>query len=245
MSHKRLNAVVGCALAALQWLSPSLASAVGGGVPFVFREGLVNGADPHPVAADSMDFTYHGCAQFIDADTFVESGYFWVSSFQDVDSVVDSQINYYDMPGYRIYAKYVYRANQWGMAQPTPSGNRLNYLVGQARLALFLDPAQNTTIALQGCAPVVSGEDEDEFLGFCNVIGPSEKSETDGLANGDFQIEFTNWAFTARGQQLFTNPAGQPLNVSSLIFNGNLTSLGGPLGMDHNPEGSGNLYWQF
>jgi hypothetical protein len=245
MSQKRLRIIIGCALASIQWLNPPLASAVGGGIPFVFREGLVNGAAAHPVPADSMDFTYHGCAHFIDADTFRERGYFWISSFQDVDSVVDSQINYFDVPGYRIYAKYSYRADQWGMAQPTPSGSRLNYLIGQASLALYLDPMQNTTLSLQGCNPMVAGEDDDVFLGSCNVIGPSEKSETDGLANGDFEIEFTNWAFSAAGGALFTDAAGNPLNVSGLIFNGNLTVLGGALGLDHNPEGSGNLYWEY
>lgn len=245
MSNKRLHAVVGCALAALQWLNPALASAVGGGAPFLFREDQVLGADPHAVRADSLDFTYHGCATFVDPDTFRENGYLWISSFQDVDSVVDSQINYFDTPGYHMYAKYRYRADQWGGPQPTPSGTRLNYLVTQGRFDLYLDPLQDTVITLlPNCQVVVTGNDDDEWLGFCNAMGPSEKSETDGLANGDFQIQWVNWVFTAYGQTLFRDGAGNPLNANGFVFNGNLTTLGGPLGMDHRPEGSGNLFWR-
>ncbi len=92
MSKNRIRALVGCALVSVQWLVPPSASAVGGGIPFVFREGAVAGAMQHPVNADSMDFTYHACLHFTDADSFRESGYFWISSFQDVAGVVDAVV---------------------------------------------------------------------------------------------------------------------------------------------------------
>ncbi len=244
MSKNRIRALVGCALVSVQWLVPPSASAVGGGIPFVFREGAVAGAMQHPVNADSMDFTYHACLHFTDADSFRESGYFWISSFQDVAGVVDSQINDFLANGYRIYGRYSYDADQVGMAQPMPfGGTRLNYVVSQARLALYLDYDQNTVLSIQNCEPA-GNTDGDVFLGFCNAIITGEKSETNDPANGDFDIVFANWLFTAAGEALFRDPAGNnPLAANQLVFNGNVTLLGGALGMDHEPEGSGNLYW--
>jgi hypothetical protein len=245
MSHKRLKALVGCALASVQWLVPPSASAVGNGLPFVFREGLVQGAMAHPVAADSLDFTYHACVHFTDDDTFRESGYFWISSFQDLDSEVDSQINYFLANGYRIYGLYTFEADQWGQSQPTPSGNRLNYVVSKAKLSLFLDWDQNTVLGINNCLPG-GNTDGDVFLGTCDGIISGEKSETDGQANGDFDILFEDWMFSPAGATLFRNPADPanlPLVVNQLVFNGNVTLLNGALGDDHMPEGSGNLYW--
>ena len=242
MSNKRLKALVGCAVLAAQWALPPSASAVGNGVGFVFREDQVPGANARALGANSMDFTYHACVHFTDVDSFRESGYFWISSFQNPVGVVDSQINYYLANGYRIYAKYSFDADQWGGPQPTPSGTRLNYVVSQARLSLFLDWDQNTVLGLQNCQPV-GNTDGDIFLGSCNAIISGEKSETDGQANGDFDIRFANWVFTAAGQAMFRNGMGNPLLANQLIFNANVTLLNGPLGDDHRPEGSGNLYW--
>jgi len=205
----------------------------------------VQGAIVHPVFADSMDFTYHSCVDFTDMDSFTESGYLWISSFQDAVGVVDSQINYIAANGYHLYAKYTYDADECADSnQPTCNAlTRRNYRVEQARLALFIDPMQDTVLGLQQCGVVVANDADDVFLGFADAIVAGQKSETNDLANGDFEVVFSNWAFSALGGALFRDLNGNPLVAPTLKFNGNVTILGGPLNNDHKPEGSGNLYW--
>jgi hypothetical protein len=168
-----------------------------------------------------------------------------VSSFQDADSEVDSQINYIEPNGYRIYGIYRYQAQQWGGAQPTPSGIRLNYVAAMGPMAqsiqLFLDVQQDTDFNPLNCpgGTGATGTADDIPLGSANALAVGEKSETSGLASGDFEIVFGNWVFSPFGQMLFFNA-----NFNFLVFNANITDLtGGALNADHLTEGSGNLFW--
>ena len=111
MTRQILTLVAGIAIACV---TASSVSAVGTGLPFLVCETQIAGANPNVVLANSMDFTYHSCVNFTQQFQFRESGYFWVSSFQDADSEVDSQINYIDPNGYRIYGIYRYQAQQVG-----------------------------------------------------------------------------------------------------------------------------------
>jgi hypothetical protein len=223
----------------------STASAVGNGVNFVFREGFVP-ANAHPVAANSLDFTYHSCTNFTAAGQFTESGYLWISSFQDVDSVVDSQINHYLANGYHLYARYTFDGDQCSPAQMTCNGlQRRNYRIEQGAFSLYVDPQSDTVLGLAGCGPVViAGAADDRLLGVANAVVAGQKSETNDLANGDFEIVFGDWAFTADGLDLFRDVNLNPLAVQTLVFNANVTGLNGPLVNDHNPEGSGNIFWR-
>src|SRR5215203_1961624 len=123
----------------------AVTSAVGNGLFFVVDENAVPGAIAATHNANSADFTYHSCVNFINppgqAAQFRESGYFWVSSYQNLTGVVDSQINYFDPNGYRIYAKYSYAAQAANFHNPSPSGLRLNYTAPQqpAVVELYLD----------------------------------------------------------------------------------------------------------
>ena len=236
--------LIAASIAAVHLAMPLPASAVGNGVPFVFREGFVP-AIAHPVAADSQDLTYHSCVTFVDEDSFAERGYFWVSSFQDAVGVVDSQINDFMANGYHIYARYGFEADQWGGPQPTPSGVRLNYVATGARIQLYLEPLSDTVLGIdQQCQVVAAGTADDRLLGGANVLLDGEKSETNGLANGDFELVFANWLFTADGQLLYRDVFGNPLFAPQFVFNANITLLGGPLGDNHRPEGSGNIFWR-
>jgi hypothetical protein len=245
MSNKKLSALMGLALVTVQWLAPPIASAVGGGLNFTFREGFVAGSMAHPVNASGMDFTSFACVDFTAAGQFTENGYAWISSFQDIDSVVDSQINDFQANGYHLYAKYSYEADQCNAEQQTCNGlDRRNYAVEQASISLFLDPLSDTTLAIQNCAVVANGAGDDIFLGFANGLEAGQKSETDDLANGDYELRFGNWVFTGAGMNLFRIPGGMaPLVAPNLVFNGNVTRILGPLTNDHHTEGSGNLYW--
>src|SRR5262245_46780723 len=112
MSRKRVAVLIGSALFAVQGLVPSSAYAVGNAVPFGFRETPIPGAAMNAVFANSLDFTYHDCTDFIAPGVFTERGYLWISSFQDVDSVVDSQINHFAANGYHLYARYNYQGEE-------------------------------------------------------------------------------------------------------------------------------------
>lgn len=229
-------------VAVLQLIASGQALAVGGGITFEADDGDV------VVKADSMDFTYHACTDIVGQNNkrFREAGYFWISSFQDETGVVDSQINYISLGGYHIYGNYFYQAGQVGQAQSTISGNRLSYRVlGQnISIQLFLDPLKDTELSIQGCQVAITGDADDVLLGRSNSLFQGEKSETDGLANGDFKLVFNNWVWDQGGVNLIN--AIDPFTLDDFnffIFNGNITNLGGALAVDHLPEGSGNLFW--
>ncbi|MGI9335203.1 MAG: hypothetical protein ACR2RL_18820, partial [Gammaproteobacteria bacterium] len=258
------------ALALANIVASPQASAVGYGLEFDVNESAVPSTRVHPAfEADSLDFTYHAC---VDIEipvagnfyrTMDETGYFWISSYQDEGTVLDSQINYYDDPvtvpiavafpfaddnGYRIYAKYHYFAGQPVAPQPTLTGVRLSYLVSpnEAYIELYVDPDSDTVLGLDDqCALTIENSDDDALLGSSTNVAQGEKYETDGLANGDFKLVFSEWTFQSlpwAGENPLLNPVGgAPFDF--LVFNGNVTELGGPLANDHNPEGSGNLFW--
>jgi hypothetical protein len=254
MTHKTLKQLA--AIAIVCAAASSVASAVGNGLPFVVDEGVVPGADAHTLNSNSLDFTYHSCVDFIQPPPgqppqFREAGYFWVSSYQNLTSVVDSQINYFGgagggSTGYRIYATYSYDAQFFNAHQPSPSGLRLNYVAPQqpAVVELYLDWQSNTVLDLQQCAPVaVTGDNEDFLLGSSALLTLGEKSETSNVAaNGDFELRFANWTFTNFGESIFQFP--QPAAFYRLVLNANITRLiGGTVDTDHKAEGSGNLFW--
>ena len=128
----------------------SNALAVGEGIMFSVDESTVP-ALPNALQADSMDFTYHACTQvnFLNGN-LDEIGYFWISSYQDVDSVVDSQINYFLANGYHIYGKYRFKANRLGIHADFLHP-RADYQVDSGNIQLYLDPDQNTQLTLAGC----------------------------------------------------------------------------------------------
>jgi hypothetical protein len=244
---KRNNCVLSSSFALACLISSHEVMAVGGGLSFnVDEKQVMPDTLNNTFNADSMDFTYHACADIGGPNDrrLRENGYFWISSYQDADSVVDSQINYFLANGYHIYGRYSYQAGQVSPFHPTPTGQRLNYLVGpvNAVIELYVDPDQDTILEIPACPGpvVVSNNANDLLVGSSNAVAQGEKSETSGLANGDFQVVFSDWVWDSAAGDLF----GSPDNANFLIFNGNLTNLGvGTLGADHNPEGSGNIFW--
>lgn len=241
MKQKLKHALLTISLGAASCLGASSVLAVGGGVPFNVNEALVFGAMNNAFPADSVDLTYHACDRiFTPAGTqdviMRERGYFWVSSFQDAVGVVDSQLNHFAPNGYHIYGVYEFEALRVG-AGPTALGNRRAYKVQNAQIDLYRDPLQNTTINLVNCQNAYANTADDRHIGSSTTFSAGEKSEKDGLANGDFDIVFTNW--------MWDQPAPIIPNafMNSLEFNANVTTLGGPLDNNHTTEGSGNLFW--
>lgn len=230
-----------CAALALALSIAHPAFAVGDGFPFIVDEGAVPDARANMLEANSLDFTYHACSAFAQQRRYREVAYLWVSSYQNDIGVVRSQLNGIDTNHYAMYLRYDYRGRQVGGAQPTPSGTRLNYLAipNGAVAEMLVDPLQDTVIEIVDCEVRITGDTDDVALGSSTVLPYGEKSETDGVANGDFELHWADWMFSDLGRALFGNPE----QFDILVLNGNLTLLNGPLGQFHLPEGSGNFYW--
>ena len=103
------------------------------------------------------------------------------------------------------------------------------------------DPSQDTSLNVVNCQIVSQNTADDVRIGFSNVVVQGEKSETNGLANGDFEVVFGNWVWTNGFGNIFSSVNMLPFNF--LSFNGNITLLGGALGQNHFPQGSGNIFW--
>lgn len=231
---KPLSLASGLCLANLA-LSTNVA-AVGGGIPFAVNEGLLPNAMANALNADSMDFTYHACTtvNFVTGN-LEETGYFWISSYQDIDGVVDSQINDFQVNGYHIYGIYKFSADRVGI-HPDFLQPRVDYIAESGSVRLFLDPDQNTQLALNPCQVSVLGNGSDRLIGGSVTLASGEKSEKVDIANGDFELRFSNWNWV-------NPPPIIPFVSDEFVFNANITQLNGPLLFNHFPEGSGNLYW--
>ncbi len=227
-------------LALTNLLASSEAGAVGPGLDFHVTEGAIPGAQAHNFDANSLDLTYHACTQVV-GQNLTETGYFWVSSYQDKDSVVDSQINHFLNNGYHIYGIYNYQAQEVGPRQMAIGGDRLNYEVTDGSINLYIDPDKDTILDIVECQVTVADNGDDASMGDSVGVLLGAKSETDGVANGDFKVVFNNWTWDPVGYEIIHPFTG--FVFDTLVFNGNLTVLGGPLGANHDPEGSGNIYW--
>ena len=140
--------------------------------------------------------------------------------------------------------RYTYEADQVPPApQKTSTGDRLSYVVDNASIQLFIDPQQDTVLGFSDCQNVVAGNGNDVLLGESTMLIQGEKSETNGLANGDFKVVYDNWMWGPAAVMIIPMGGLTLDDYKVLVFNGNLTDLGGPLRVDHNPEGSGNLFW--
>lgn len=245
MIYKR-NSLVGALYLSLASLVVSThAAAVGGGNIFNVNEVLVPGAMAHAFQADSLDYTYHACTNIEQQagdpanDNYLlrERGYFWISSYQDADSVADSQINYFLMNGYHIYGTYKFEGPRVGSALG-PLGNRRAYQIQNGSIQLYVDPIQDTNLGLFDCQLNSNNRADDYRIGGSNSVLVGEKSEKDGLANGDFEVIFNNWIWDT------PDPIVPGAGFNLLVFNANVTDLGGSLDDIHWPEGSGNLFWR-
>ncbi len=233
-------------LAGLMFAAPAFS--VGSGIEFGVDESTVPGAFAHNFESDSMDLTYHSCARIRYSQdnpgnneqdvSLREKGYFWISSFQDIDSVVDSQINYFLANGYHIYGVYEFGGPRIGASSEGPLGERRAYQIQEGNMTLFVDVQQDTQLGFQGCQVAYTNTQDDWKIGESVDVLVGEKSEKEGLSNGDFEVVYANWSW------LIPDPLVPVGGMNLLHFNANVTSLGGALDQNHRPEGSGNLFWR-
>jgi len=230
-------------LVSVMALTSHSALAVGTGVDFGVDENSVPGSNMNMFHADSVDLSYNACSKVIppiaaNPQQLEEKGYFWLSSYQDNLTVHDSQINYYDVNGYHIYGIYEFTSDLV-TSGTSVLGNRRGYQLTSARLALYLDPNQDTTITFAGCQYVIANTADDRRIGFGSNLSSGEKSEKDGLANGDFQFFLDDWTWDNMSPFVAFTP------MSRVSFSANLTVFGGNnVDLSHTPNGSGNIFWR-
>jgi hypothetical protein len=173
-------------------LSAGSALAAGTGVDFKVQEGVVAGASPNLLTADSFNFDYSATinqtlvgATYNGNDPFTEIGNLSVSAYTLNNSSVPSQVNGFGAAGYGIVGDF----NASGFTQTFGAG--LKAIFDTFNLNLRLDADQNGI-----------GE---TLLGTASIYAYSEANITGGLANGDYDVIllFTPTAF---GSTYFVDP---------------------------------------
>lgn len=230
------------------------AFAVGTGLPFKVNEVGVPGiVIPVSKTADSFDFSYRakitqqndgsGLGGLLDGDAFAESGFLEVSSFKNGGSTVGLALNG-SVPAFGSYGMYgIFTLT--GGATVAGGGITANFTGGS--LSLFIDPDQDTTKTLGAngnSATILGGNGEDMLIGSANITSGGNAHLFAGLANGDFEIVFSNWALSPFGSTYFSAPSPFHMRVN---FNGNTTTVAPPGSVTapftSTADGSGNAFF--
>lgn len=247
------------ALAGLGFLSTT-AMAVGTGQDFGVAEGSVPGTGNNDFVADSFDFSStsrleqfndgSGTGGLLDGnDPFGQTGYLEASSWKDGVSTKPSFMNFVTNSGYSMYGLY----SLTGLSTSDGDVSTINFASGN--FELWADPGQNTNQALPGSdgtldgnvtgAVITVGDADDLLIGSATSVVPtSEAHLTSGLANGDFEIVFSDWALTAFGSTFLTDPVPFYFTMN---FDGNTTSIDPPgsatVSFESVSDGSGNSFF--
>lgn len=206
------------------------AGAVGTGDVFQVQEGVVPGAAPNLITADSIDYSYNAIinqslvgATFDGDDPFTETGSIEASSFKLGISTQQSQMN-----GLEIFGGYglVGDFTASGFSSFDGVGGILA-IFDSFVLNLYIDTDQNGT--------------GDIALGTAVMNGYSEAHIFGGLANGDYDVNlfFTPTAF---GSTYFIDPVPFTLNMETT---GVTTTINGASlfeAFTATVDGSGNLF---
>jgi|JI102314A1RNA_FD_contig_31_9229584_length_870_multi_22_in_0_out_0_1 hypothetical protein len=244
-----LAALTSAALASVS----GAAFAVGNGLPFTVSESSVPGillASTEVV--DSFDFSYRakitqandgsGIGGVLDGDAFSESGYLEVSSFKNGGSTAGLSLNGNNLlGGYGIYGIFTLT----GGATFNGQGITANFTGGS--LALYIDPDRDTTKTLGAngnSATILGGNGEDMLIGSAGITSGGNAHLFAGLANGDFEIVFSDWALSPFGSTYFSAPSPFHMRVN---FDGNTTTVTPPGSVvapfTSTADGSGNAFF--
>lgn len=177
---------------------------------FQVQESSVPGAVANLLTADRISFDYN--ARIIQTnvggtlagadDPFTEFGFFNKAAFANGGAAVPSQLNALGPGGYGIYGLFTIS----GEADPGGAPGSIKATFSSATLTLWLDPDQNTTLALGGAGVVLGGvPGEDVKLADYTLVA-GEANVFGGLANGDFDT-LLNMTLTPAGQAYFVSPS--------------------------------------
>lgn len=244
-----LAALTSAALASVS----GAAFAVGTGLPFTLDEVGVTGiAVPQVTIADSFDFSYSakitqandgsGPGGVLDGDAFDESGFLEVSSFKNGSTTSALALNSPAIfGGYGMYGIFTLA----GGATFDGTGITANFTGGS--LSLYIDPDQDTTktLGVNGMsATILGGNVEDQFVGSASLTDGGNAHLFAGLANGDFEVVFSDWTLSPFGSTYFSAPSPFHMRVN---FNGNTTTVTPPGSViapfTSTADGSGNAFF--
>jgi hypothetical protein len=194
-------------LGALLASSPVLAG------PLFVVDQTVAGSAGTVEGVDRISFEYHaridqtivGGSLAGGDDPFREDGFLTKAAFgSPTGGSVPSELN--ATGGYGMYGLFTItgEADPLDPANPLTGGIQANF--GTLSMTLFIDPDQNTTLALSGAGPVVPGGTVTDDFAIVNfTLGAGEAHIFDGLANGDFDT-LLNVSLTPNGQAFFVDP---------------------------------------
>ncbi|SFO22646.1 flocculation-associated PEP-CTERM protein PepA [Nitrosospira briensis] len=176
---------------------------------FQVQESVAGGA-ANVVTADRISFEYHaridqtitGGSLAGNDDNFIEEGFLTKAAFgSPTGGSIPSQLNSLGPEGYGMYGIFTIT----GEADPLGAGGiQANF--DTAVMTLFIDPGQDTVLALPAAGPVVpGGVTADDFAIINFTLSAGEAHIFGGLANGDFDT-LLNVSLTAAGQAYFIDP---------------------------------------
>lgn len=176
---------------------------------FTVDEGSVPGTTPNLVTADRISFEYHaridqtvgGGGLGGSDDPFIESGFLTKAAFgSPTGGSVPSQLN--ALGGYGIYGLFTIT----GEADPF-GANGILATFQTLTMTLYIDPDQNTTLALPAAGAVIPGGDTSQDFAIATfTLDVGQAHVFDGLANGDFDT-LLNLTLTPAGQLFFVSPS--------------------------------------
>jgi len=231
------------------------ALAVGGGLPFTVSEGVVPGSVVNNIAVDSFDFSYTARIEQmndggpLNGDLFQEKGYFNASSYKNGLATPPQQLN--GLPIFGGYGMYgFFELN--GTAVFTFPSITATFLTGT--LKLYLDPAQDGVRSLPGDDGVIDASitgnpsstnaGEDLLVGTASAVSVGTANLFAGLANGDYEVVWGDWALTAFGSTYWSAPSPFHTRIN---FNGNTTTVIPPgsaiAPFNSVADGSGNAFF--
>lgn len=231
------------------------ALAVGTGLPFTVSDGAVPGApfSPADSIVDSFDFSYRAVIDQannggpLNGDAFTEKGFFEASSYKLGSATVPTFLNTGFGLGYAMYGIF----SLTGTSALNSGSITASFLTGE--LKIYLDPNQNGVRSLPNAGladgviagnAISSNSGEDLLIGTATLLNSGEAHLFPGLANGDYEIIWGNWALEPFGQTYWSDPAAFHTIIN---FNGNTTTVTPP-GSAVNPfisvaDGSGNAFF--
>lgn len=206
------------------------------GSPVTIQEGAITGASPNVVIVDQLSGQYDEVVTLTPATastgSFVTEAIFnagnWFRNGANAGSQIGLPEALFGGSGYGLYVKF----SQAGTYSVGPAGTRFTGFAG-GQLEIWADPKQNTNYDVKTSATgsianlnLVSGAasiTDDLLLGSATTVALGDGSSTPGVANGNFEIIFSDFALASpNGTSYFTAP--RPFYVM-LDVNGNFQSF--------------------
>ena len=235
-------AVLGAAFASAPVLAQPL---------FQVNEGSVPGSFAQTITADRLSFDYKArITQTItggdglagSGDVFTEQGFLTKAAYgSPLGGSVPSQLNAQVMGfGYGMYAIFTII----GEGDPFGATGGIMATMTSFNMTMYIDPNQNTTLAVPVSGPVIAGgitSDDYAIVNYTLSVGQAHVFA--GLANGDFDslLNITLTTTTPGGDSFFVTPAAF-FNLEN--FGGNteiftITSGNAVTGFTASVEGAG------